>query len=102
MSCGALVAIGLCPWCNVAVCSQCVETHRCIGRGAKTMGSAMCKSCRKPLFWRETASGKMAPFDPPEDCPACKGDGCENCKGTGTVWTSHFATCPDAARFRRE
>ncbi len=65
------------------------------------MSAGQCKSCRAPIEWRETKSGKLAPFDPPESCPACNGAGCVKCGGTGTLHRSHFATCPDAAQFRR-
>ncbi|MHB8491183.1 MAG: hypothetical protein ACYDA6_03070 [Solirubrobacteraceae bacterium] len=65
------------------------------------MSKTGCKSCGAPIFWRETKSGKLAPFNPPEDCPACAGDGCAACDGTGTRWTSHFTDCPDAATFRK-
>lgn len=40
-----------------------------------------CRSCHAPVLWRLTAKGKRAPFDQ---------DG-----------TSHFATCPDATRWRK-
>ncbi len=40
-----------------------------------------CRSCGAPVFWRITRKGTPAPFDP---------DG-----------TSHFATCPQAATWRK-
>lgn len=40
-----------------------------------------CRGCGQLIAWARTASGRSAPLDR---------DG-----------TSHFATCPDAARFRR-
>lgn len=42
---------------------------------------AACRSCQAPIFWVKTASQKNMPVDP---------DG-----------TSHFATCPEAAKHRR-
>lgn len=66
--------------------------------------------------------GRMHPFDwPPKACPRCKGKGhvagarqsslfgdagapaevCKKCHGYGVVYTSHFATCPNADEFRR-
>lgn len=44
-------------------------------------GPAECRSCKEEIYWALTRNGKRAPFDP---------DG-----------TSHFATCADAARFRK-
>lgn len=43
--------------------------------------ASRCRSCGAPVEWRMTAAGKRSPYDL---------DG-----------TSHFATCPDAARWRR-
>ncbi len=40
-----------------------------------------CKSCERPMIWAETMSGKVNPLD--------------------RVGTSHFATCPHAARHRK-
>ena len=42
---------------------------------------AHCRGCGAPISWARTPSGRSAPLDR---------DG-----------TSHFATCPDADRFRR-
>lgn len=62
---------------------------------------ATCNGCGASIIWRETKSGKLAPFDALQGvCPKCVGAGCANC-GEGMVWVSHFATCPDAAKFRR-
>jgi hypothetical protein len=47
----------------------------------KNSPGALCKSCRARVFWIITTKGKKMPCNP---------DG-----------TSHFATCPDAAQFRR-
>ena len=41
-----------------------------------------CRGCGSTIFWIKTAAGKMMPVDP---------DG-----------TSHFATCPEALRFRKK
>lgn len=41
-----------------------------------------CRSCGAPITWVKTESGKWMPLDP---------DG-----------TSHFATCPDAAKWRKK
>lgn len=40
-----------------------------------------CRSCRAQIFWIRTTAGKAMPVDP---------DG-----------TSHFATCPNAAKHRK-
>lgn len=42
---------------------------------------ARCRGCLQPIYWIITKAGKRMPVDP---------DG-----------TSHFATCPKAASFRR-
>lgn len=67
-----------------------------------TCGGKTGRGCGRTIFWRETRNGKQAPFDPPSDCPLCAGEGCEKCKGTGTLWVSHFSSCPKAEEFRRK
>lgn len=47
---------------------------------------AECRSCGAPIIWCITAKGKRMPVDEPEnDEPT----------------TSHFATCKDAAQWRK-
>lgn len=47
-----------------------------------------CRSCQAPIMWcTNAASGKRAPFDPVNPKIG--------------VSTSHFASCPDAARWRK-
>jgi hypothetical protein len=72
-----------------------------------------CRTCKAPIYWAATALGKSAPFDakpnpeggwwlarkpggqtvatvaPPHEQPA------------RNRYTSHFATCPNAAQHRR-
>jgi hypothetical protein len=51
-----------------------------------------CRSCHAPVLWAKHAqSGKRAPFDP---LPKADTSG-------ATVSANHFATCPDAARWRK-
>jgi hypothetical protein len=47
-----------------------------------------CRSCGAPIMWaKNDKSGKKAPFDPLHE---------------GDVSVSHFATCPQAAAWRRD
>jgi hypothetical protein len=70
---------------------------------------AACRSCEALIIWAETTTGKRMPLD---ERPSAKG----NLVFVGGVaraatdddrrlhrplYTSHFATCPDAATFRR-
>jgi hypothetical protein len=49
--------------------------------GYRFEGIGRCRSCRADIMWCRTRTGKRAPLDP--------------------SGVSHFATCPDAASFRR-
>lgn len=52
-----------------------------------------CRSCAAPILWaRNAASGKRAPFDPLPAGTPLEGQ---------TVSGNHFATCPDADRWRK-
>lgn len=64
-----------------------------------------CRSCHAPVVWAKTESGRSIPVDPG---PSTKGnilikDGIARVVPVGTpkAQTSHFATCPDAERWRR-
>lgn len=46
-----------------------------------------CTSCRTPIFFAKTAAGKWIPVD-------------TNVSSDGK-YTSHFATCPHAKKFRK-
>lgn len=49
-----------------------------------------CRSCRAPVMWATNEqSGKRMPFDPASD------------RLTPPISVSHFATCPDAQKWRR-
>lgn len=54
-----------------------------------------CASCRAAIYWIQTAAGKWAPVD----C-AIEG-GAEPTAEAPGLGISHFATCADAALFRR-
>lgn len=45
-----------------------------------------CRSCGEPIIWCVTESGKRMPVDVPTD---------------DEPTTSHYATCPDADRWRK-
>jgi hypothetical protein len=61
-----------------------------------------CRSCGAVVYWmRNDLTGKTSPFDPVEACGACDGQGCKKCRGEGRLQRSHFATCPDAAQWRK-
>lgn len=70
---------------------------------------ASCRSCEAPITWAETASGKSMPLD---EVPTPKGNMVliagktrgatdEDRRLHRPLYTSHFATCPDAGTFRR-
>lgn len=61
-----------------------------------------CRGCGKRIYWRTTAAGKNAPYDEPAACPTCGGEGCQRCDMGGRIQRSHFSTCKDANRFRRQ
>jgi hypothetical protein len=58
-----------------------------IAAGYKFSNHAVCRGCKKEIEWYETPAGKKAPFDLMQD-------------GSSPV-TSHFATCSEAASFRK-
>lgn len=81
---------------------------------------APCKSCGRPMVLRfNTTSGKYSPWDPPEPCSGCRPGNYVSpphgtsfvdrngkqaiamCDGAGTVWISHWATCPTADVHRK-
>ena len=80
-------------------------------------GSSTCRSCNRPIVWAVSNNGKNIPMDPE---PVANGthimasstrDGRihfdivaynEQFHGTDAKrYRSHFASCPDAAKFRR-
>lgn len=72
-----------------------------------------CKSCHAKVFWARTDSGKTMPVDPPGRHPEPNIKSWRNAEGelrTGTepprgadvrMTTSHYATCPDADKWRK-
>jgi len=77
---------------------------------------ANCQSCRAAIIWATTASGKPGPFEKDDDGIWTIVNGVARYVGGGKLrapqgslaleapqhrYTSHFATCPDAARWRR-
>jgi hypothetical protein len=50
-------------------------------QGYKFKSASQCRSCHAPIEFWETPNGKMIPLN--DDC------------------TAHFATCPEADKFRR-
>jgi hypothetical protein len=85
------------------------------------MGS-VCSSCRKTIVWAVTTkTGRAIPLDPtpgpegnvtivgrsPRDCPLVLVLSPEELAlarehGVPRLYVSHFATCPDAAKWRRK
>lgn len=76
-----------------------------------SINSTKCRSCGAPVIWARTPAGKRIPLDltPTDDGNVLLDD-----HGTATVmgglavwppgayrWTSHFASCPQAADHRR-
>lgn len=69
---------------------------------------AMCRSCEAPIIWVETTSGKNMPID---ETPTANGNLVyvagvaravtdDDRQLKRPLYTSHFATCPDASQFR--
>lgn len=70
---------------------------------------AICRSCEAPVIWTVTTTGKKMPID---EQPSPRGNlvyvegvarasTAEDQRLRRPLYTSHFATCPDAARHRR-
>lgn len=67
-------------------------------QGARGLDGKKCRSCGASIGWVEMGSGKFAPVDLPGRKMVAVFDG----RGEiVTAYTSHFATCPDAERYRR-
>jgi hypothetical protein len=69
---------------------------------ADTKAEGRCQSCHAPIVWAQLTNGARMPFN----FPLIPASGYRS--GTRmvdvidlTVSTSHFATCPDAKRWRR-
>lgn len=62
-----------------------------------------CRSCGAPILWIVMVSGKRMPLDAkPEKRIVMDGDEPVQRGAVEDCYTSHFATCPDAAKHRRE
>lgn len=74
-----------------------------------------CRSCGAEVVFRLMPSGKTPPYNyPPEPCEVCDGRGmitvsgryrdetpkCTACYGEGKKWVTHFATCPQAKKWK--
>jgi hypothetical protein len=70
---------------------------------------AACRSCEAPVIWAETTTGKKMPLDARPTAKGnlvflagvARGATDEDRRLKRPLYTSHFATCPDAATFRR-
>ena len=64
-----------------------------------------CRTCRAPLVWAYTETGKRMPFDahPAEDGSWVirNGTAAYDPFARGPRYRPHFATCPDADQHRR-
>lgn len=85
------------------------------GQGRCTVTLAVCKACKGSVIWGETSAGKLMPVNAE---PVADGNlrlmygpgGGKVLIITGAPpegsaeprFMSHFATCPEAARYRRE
>ena len=81
------------------------------------MNQGICRGCGAPIIWVTTAAGKTMPCDPQllryrenpngKDMVVVDGKGVVRCDldfeglPTGMARISHFATCPQAGRFRK-
>ena len=75
------------------------------------MNGSECNSCKAPIIWVRTATGKVMPVDarPAEDGNMVIDDGVARVIAKGESppvgklrWKSHFATCPAAQSFRKK
>lgn len=76
------------------------------------IGKGTCKSCKKPITWAFTTGGKKAPFEDDDNGEWILENGTARHAGPrpsqlelGSAveprrYTNHFATCPDASKWR--
>lgn len=99
---------------GTAAAEALMEAARDLGPdGGPLAQGPVCRSCGAPIRWARTRAGKAVPLDAE---PADDGNVVLQEDGTARVltrrqmdgggvaaprYTSHFATCPDAARHRR-
>jgi hypothetical protein len=72
---------------------------------ADTRAPGICRSCGRPIEWAELMSGARHPFDPPirpirSQSVLMGGRVVEEVDTTTS--STHFATCPDAAKWRKK
>lgn len=65
------------------------------GSRAPSGGRGKCRSCDAPIVWFRTREGKNIPIDAATVLP-------EDVNLELPRHVSHFATCPDAAKFRKK
>jgi hypothetical protein len=70
-------------------------------------GLGQCRSCGAVITWAETLNGKRMPFDGARVTGRVQGTAFNNATRAveyvdTAVHASHFATCPDAAAWRRK
>lgn len=79
----------------------------------QTLKSSVCKSCKAQIHWIETTKGKNMPcnlqlqeWPPGVSRYVVKVNGevwnMENAKKPISGYESHFSTCPDAKKWRRD
>lgn len=83
------------------------------------MARGICRGCGAEILWIQTPGGKSMPCDPEQVTYWEKSDaagkivtpngqviscvfGGDPAKAIGIGYVSHFSTCPDAGKFRRE
>lgn len=65
----------------------------------EVLNESCCRACGAKILWARTAAGKIIPLDA---CPIANGNmRREMLDGSELRYLSHFATCPNADRFRR-
>lgn len=66
----------------------------------EVLNESRCRACDAKILWARTAAGKLVPLDA---CPVAEGNmRREMPDGSELRYLSHFATCPNADRFRRK
>jgi hypothetical protein len=70
---------------------------------ADSRGAARCRACQAPIVWAElVTSGKRMPFNAPLVALETQVDrAAHRTQELVDLGESHFATCPQADRFRR-
>ena len=65
--------------------------------------SSVCEACGAAIEFVKTKNGKSMPMDTVATvCKDCNGAGCDKCDGVGSKRLTHFATCSEPDRFRRQ